>query len=72
MDVQVILQLLIKHGIVTQDEIADMRLKVAGLPTYKATLDNLTKEETAMNYAINHPEEHLKAILKAKMDGKIK
>lgn len=71
MDVQVVLQLLIKHGIISQDEVSEMRLKVAELPTYKATLDNLSKEESAIKYAINHPEEHLKAMFKAKMDGKI-
>ena len=72
MDIQVVLQLLIKHGLVSQDEIAEMRLKVAELPTYKATLDSLNKEEAAMKYAVNHPEDHLKAILNAKMNGELK
>lgn len=72
MDVQVVLQLLIAKGICTQEEIADMRLKVANLPTYKVTLDKLKSERAAMEKAKANPEEYLKALLSAKMNGDIK
>ena len=72
MDVQVVLQLLISKGLVTQEEIADMRLKVANLPTYKATLDSLKSERAAMENAKNNPEDYLKALFNAKMNGDIK
>lgn len=72
MDVQVVLQLLILKGIVTQEEIADMRLKVANLPTYKTTLDRLKAERATMEKAKANPEDYLKALLNAKMNGDIK
>ena len=72
MDVQVVLQLLIAKGIVTQEEIADMRLKVANLPTYKATLDKLKSERAALEKAKANPGGYLKALLNAKMNGDIK
>lgn len=72
MDVQVVLQLLISKGIVTQEEIADMRLKVANLPTYKTTLDSLKSERTAMEKAKANPEDYLKDLFNAKMNGDIK
>ena len=72
MDVQVVLQLLIAKGICTQEEVADMRLKVANLPTYKVTLDKLKSERTTMEKAKANPEGYLKALLNAKMKGDIK
>ena len=72
MDVQVVLQLLISKGLVTQEEIANMRLKVANLPTYKTTLDSLKSERAAMEKAKNNPEDYLTALFKAKMNGDIK
>lgn len=72
MDVQVVLQLLIAKGIVTQEEIANMRLKVASLPTYKTTLDSLRTERDAMEKAKANPEDYLKALFNAKMNGDIK
>lgn len=72
MDIQVVLQLLIAKGIVKQEEIADMRLKVVNLPTYKATLDQLKSERTAMEKAKDNPNDYLKALLNAKMNGDIK
>lgn len=72
MDVQVILQLLIAKGITTQEEIANMRLKVASLPTYKNTLDSLRTERNSMEKAKNNPEDYLKALFNAKKNGDIK
>lgn len=71
-DVQVVLQLLISKDIVTQEEIADMRLKVANLPTYKATLDKLKSERAAMEKAKANPEDYLKALFNAKINGDVK
>ena len=72
MDVQVVLQLLITKGICTQEEIADMRLKVANLPTYKNTLNTLKTERAAMEKAKANPQEYLGALFNAKMNGDIK
>lgn len=72
MDVQVVLQILVDKNICTVDEINEFRLKVASLPKYKVTLDQLATERKAMEYAQTHPEEHLKAVFNAKMNGTIK
>ena len=49
-----------------------MRLKVANLPTYKATLDKLKSERAAMEKAKANPEDYLKALFNAKINGDVK
>lgn len=72
MDIQVVLQLLISKELVTQEEIANMRLKVVNLPTYKTTLDSLKSERVTMEKAKANPEDYLKALFNAKVNGDIK
>ena len=71
-DSQVVLQLLIAKGIVSIEEINDMRKKVSALPKYKTTLDSLLLEKQAMEAAINNSEEYLMALMNAKLNGDIK
>ena len=71
-DTQVILQILIKSGITTKEEVDLMRQKVATLPKYKTTLEVLKKERECMRKAIDNPKEYLNALFKAKMNGDIK
>ena len=68
-DTQTILQILLANNITTVDEINEMRQKVSNLPKYKVTLENLQKERKAMEHAIAHPDDYLKAIFNAKMNG---
>ena len=70
-DTQVILQILIKTGITTKEEIDLMRQKVATLPKYKTTLEVLKRERECMQNAKDNPREYLNALLKAKMNGDI-
>lgn len=72
MDTQVCLQLMLKHGIITEEEIAEMRRKVANLNTYKSTLDQLSYEEDIMQKAIAHPDAYNKELLKAMLDEKLR
>lgn len=71
-DTQVILQILIDKGICTRAEIKLHRENVKQLPKYKATNDYLTQAKEGVDYYKNNPEQHLKDLFKAKMDGKIK
>lgn len=71
-DVQTILQLLIKNQIVTLEEVNEMRQKVSNLPKYRATIDTLQKERKAMEAAQKDPQAYLKAMMKAKLDGTLK
>lgn len=71
-DTQVILQMMIDKGICTREEIQVHRQKVKQLPKYKATDDYLKNAKDGVDYYKNNPEQHLKDLFKAKMDGKIK
>ena len=71
-DSQVVLQLLVKKGIVSREEVAEMRKTVANFPKYKATIEYLESAKQKAKYYQNNPSEHLRDLLKAKMDGTIK
>lgn len=71
-DVQVLLKILIDKGICTRTEINSHRYRVKELPKYKATADYINQSKQMAEYYKNNPEQHLKDIFKAKMDGTIK
>lgn len=71
-DTQVILQILIDKGICNREDIQLHRERVKQLPKYKATDDYIRQSKESVDYYKNNPEQHLRDILKAKMDGKIK
>ena len=67
-DAQVMLQLMLSKGLVTQEEINDMRYKVSQLPKYKTTLETLDTEEKTMKLAIQDPRGYQSALLKKTMN----
>jgi hypothetical protein len=71
-DTQVILQLLIDKGICTREEVQLHRERVKQLPKYKATADYLEQAMNGVDYYKSNPEQHLKDLWKAKLDGTIK
>jgi len=71
-DTQVILQLLMDKGICTREEIQQHRSRVKLMPKFKATDDYLKQTLDSVGYYKKNPEQHLKDIFKAKMEGKIK
>ena len=71
-DTQVILQILMDKGLVTREEIQQHRNRVKLMPKFKATDDYLKQSKDSVDYYKKNPEQHLKDIFKAKMDGKIK
>ena len=71
-DSQVVLQLLVQKGIVSREEVAEMRKTVSSSPKYKATLDYLEGAKQKAKYYQDNPSEHLRDLFKAKMDGTIK
>lgn len=71
-DTQVILQLLIDKGICTREDIQLHRERVKQLPKYKVTDEYLKQAKESVDYYKNNPQEHLRDLFKAKMDGKIK
>lgn len=71
-DVQGLLRILVEKQIITRDEVNTYREEVRNAPKYKPTLDAIKREKDGFTAAKQNPEEYLKAIFKAKMDGKIK
>ena len=71
-ETQVILQLLVANNIVTREEVSKMRDTVRNSPKYKPLYDYFEKAEQKANYYKDNPEQHLKDVLAAKMNGTIK
>lgn len=71
-ETQLILQLMVQKGIVTREEVSSMREKVKNSPSYKPLYEYFEKAEQKVNYYKDNPEQHLKDILEAKMNGTIK
>ena len=70
-ETQVILQLLVEKGIVTREEVSLMRNKVKNQPQYKLLYDYFDQTRKSAEYYEQNPEQHLRDLLKAKMEGRI-
>ena len=70
-ETQVILQLLVAKGIVTREEVAEMRETVRNSPVYKKLYDYLNSVEAKAIHYKENPEDHLKDIFQAKLDGRL-
>lgn len=71
-ETQLILQLLVAKGIVTREEVSEMRNKVKNSSQYKPLYDYFEQAEQKVNYYKANPQEHLKDVFAAKMNGNIK
>lgn len=71
-DIQALLQILVAKNIITREEVSEYREKVRNSPKYKATLDEIQRQKTTFQAAQSNPQEYLKAVLRAKMNGDIK
>ena len=73
LDTQVLLQLFIKNGLTTREEIQEMRDNIIkNNPEYSATKEAIESQKRGFKNAKENPQEYLKSILKAKMEGKIR
>lgn len=72
LDTQVLLQLFIKNGLTTREEIQEMRDNIIkNNPEYCATKEEIESQKRGFKNAKENPQEYLKSIIKAKMEGKI-
>lgn len=71
-ETQLILQLLVSKGIVTREEVSAMREKVKNSQNYKPLYEYFERAEQKAEYYKNNPEQHLKDVFAAKMNGTIK
>lgn len=69
-ETQTILQLLVAKGIVTREEVAETRNRVKNSPLYKPLYEYLENAADTAEFYKNNPEQHIRDIFKAKMDGK--
>ena len=67
-----LLRILVDKEIITREEVNRYREEVRNSPKYKPVLDDIQRQRQAFQAAKDNPQEYLKALLKAKMDGKIK
>lgn len=70
-ETQVILQLLVQKGIVTREEVSAMRETVKNSPQYKHLYQYLEGASNKAEYYKQNPQEHLKDIMNAKLNGKL-
>ena len=71
-DIQALLGLLVVKGIITKEEIDMFRGRVRNLPKYKNSIEEIERLKMGFSVAKDNPEEYLKTIFNAKMNGKIK
>lgn len=71
-DVQALLRILVDKEIITREEVNQYRTEVRNSPKYKPILDDIQRQRESFQAAKDNPQEYLKALFKAKMDGKIK
>lgn len=71
-DVQTALQILVDKGIVSREEVATYRDRVRNSPKYKPVLEQIDRQKKAFQTAKENTQDYLKALFRAKMDGKIR
>ena len=71
-DVQVVLRILVDKEIVTREEVQKYREEVSNSPKYKIVLDDIKRQKVGFQVAKDNPQDYLKALFKAKMNGDIK
>lgn len=71
-DLQVLLRILVDKEIITREEVSEYRKEVRNSPKYKVVADDIQRQKIGFQAAKDNPQEYLQAILKAKMDGRIK
>ena len=71
-DVQVALRILVDKEIVTREEVQKYREEVSNSPKYKIVIDDIQRQKIGFKAAKDNPQDYLKALFKAKMNGDIK
>ena len=71
-DIQSLLRILVDKQVITREEVTKYREEVRNSPKYKPVLEEIQRQTRGFEAAKDNPQEYLKAILKAKMNGDIK
>jgi len=70
-DVQVLLRILVDKGIITREEVAEYRQEVRNSPKYAEAIRKIEAQKMAFEKAKDDPNGYLKALLNAKLNGKL-
>lgn len=71
-DVQVLLRILVDKEIITRDDVARYRNEVRSSPKYANAFSKIERQKKVFEAAQNDPQGYMKALFKAKLDGRIK
>lgn len=71
-DVQMLLRILVDKGIITREEVSAYREEVRNSPKYRPVIEEIQRQKTGFQKAKDNPEEYLKSIFRAKMNGDIR
>lgn len=71
-DIQALLRLFLNKGLITREEINEYREEVKNSGKYKTTFERIQKQKLGFQTAKDNPEDYLKALFNAKMNGDIK
>lgn len=66
------MRILVDKEIVTREEVQKYREEVSNSPKYKIVLDDIKRQKVGFQVANDNPQDYLKALFKAKMNGDIK
>lgn len=70
-DVQALLRILVDKEIVTREEVAKYRDEVRTSPKYAKAIEKIEKQKQFFEAAKNDPNGYLKALMGAKLNGKL-
>lgn len=71
-DIQSLLRILVEKEIINKAEVNHYRNEVRNSPKYKPIIDDIQRQKAGFQAAKDNPQEYLKAIFNAKMNGDIK
>lgn len=70
-DTQVVLRILVDKGICTREEVAKYRDEVRSSDKYRLPMEDIDRQICGYGSAKDNPEQFLKSIFKAKLDGRL-
>lgn len=71
-DVQALLRILVEKEIITREEVNQYREEVRNSPKYRQVIEDIQRQKVGFQAANDNPQEYLKALFRAKMNGDIK
>lgn len=71
-DIQMLLRILVDKEVITREEVSKYREEVRNSPKYRPVIEDIQRQKAGFQKAKDNPEEYLRSLFKAKMNGDIK